>query len=145
MEILFQKKIKYGTAKGPINWWICPPENWSFILKLTKINYVPISLIKNGLFENRDNLEIFDNCDLSFLLDLEFCISISLDSWKKIFSKFHYMLHRDLKSTSHKHFCNRILTIQCIILGHEESKKRCLSSCRNKSSHKNSKDFAKYK
>ena len=43
--------------------------------------------------------------------------------------------HRDLKSDSHKHFCNRILTKQGIILGHGGSKKDCLSSCRNRSAH----------
>ena len=42
--------------------------------------------------------------------------------------------HRDLKSDSHKHFCNRFLTKQGIILGHGGSKKDCLNSCRNRSS-----------
>ena len=40
--------------------------------------------------------------------------------------------HRDLKSISHKSFCNRLLTIQGIILGHSESKKDCLDFCRNR-------------
>ena len=43
--------------------------------------------------------------------------------------------HRDLKSTSHKNLSIQILTIQGIILGHEESKKDCLNSCRNRSAH----------
>ena len=45
---------------------------------------------------------------------------------------FLEIIHRDLKSTSHKKFCNRILTIQGIILGHGESKKVGLSFCRNR-------------
>ena len=45
------------------------------------------------------------------------------------------LAHRDLKSTSHKKFCNRILTLLGIILGHRESKKGCLSSCRNRNLH----------
>ena len=53
--------------------------------------------------------------------------------------------HRDLKSTSHKHFCNRILTIQGIILGHGEFKKSCLNSGRNKSSHIFHQNFVIYK
>ena len=40
--------------------------------------------------------------------------------------------HRDLKSNSNKSFCNRVLTIQVIILGHRESKKSCLNFCRNR-------------
>ena len=43
--------------------------------------------------------------------------------------------HRDLKSDSHKRFCNRILTKWGIILGHWESEKDCLNSCRNRSAH----------
>ena len=42
------------------------------------------------------------------------------------------VLHRALKSNSHKSFCNRVLTIQVIILGHRESKKSCLNFCRNR-------------
>ena len=45
-------------------------------------------------------------------------------------------MHRDLKSTSHKNFCNRILTIHGYILGHGVSKKSCLNSGRNRSAHK---------
>ena len=42
------------------------------------------------------------------------------------------ILHRDLKSHSHISFCNRLLTIRAIILGHGESKKGCLNFCRNR-------------
>ena len=42
------------------------------------------------------------------------------------------IVHRALKSTSHRSFCNRVLTIQVIILGHRESKKSCLNFCRNR-------------
>ena len=55
------------------------------------------------------------------------------------------LIHRDLKFTSHKNFCNRILTIQVIFLGYGESKKGCLNSGRNRSAHIFFSIFEKYK
>ena len=55
-----------------------------------------------------------------------------LENTKNIWESLSHPPHRVLKSTSHKSFCNRVLTTQVIILGHRESKKSCLNFCRNR-------------
>ena len=41
-------------------------------------------------------------------------------------------LYRNLKSNSHKRFCNRDFAFSPYIFDHGESKKGCLDSCRNR-------------
>ena len=48
-----------------------------------------------------------------------------------------FSVHRDLNFDSHKRFCTRDFTCWLYVLDHGGSKKDCLSSCRNKSSHAN--------
>ena len=49
-----------------------------------------------------------------------------------------------MQSNSHKRFCTRDFACWAYILDYGESKKRCLSSCRNKSSHKIPRFSVKY-
>ena len=56
--------------------------------------------------------------------------------WLDISKKIR-LIHRSLNSNSDKRFCNRDFACWRYILDHGESKKDCLSSCRNKSSHAN--------
>ena len=68
-------------------------------------------------------------------LESEFYI-ISSSSLRFEILLFKYNTHRDLNFNSHKRFCTRDFATWAYILDYGESKKRCLSSCRNKSSHK---------
>ena len=47
-------------------------------------------------------------------------------------TKIHRRPHRALKYISNIRFCNRLLSIQAIILDQTESNKCCLNSCRNR-------------
>ena len=59
--------------------------------------------------------------------------------------KYIVVVHRDLKSDSHKRFPTRDFACWAYILDYGESKKRCLNYFRNRSAHTFWNTFAKYK
>ena len=80
------------------------------------------------------------------LSNCQICKQITTPPSVKIWEFYVYVTtyHRDLNFDSHKRFCTRDFAYQTYILDYGESKKRCLSSCRNRSSCKNFKIFVKF-